>query len=520
MKSDSDLFPSSRATSARGHRYRDRELTSKARRNVVFFVFTVLAAVLYLGWALYHANYTFWYAAIPYLIAELICFGSLLLWSEMMMRRREHAPGGLPPPEPPEPVDVIITCCGEPLRVLEPTLRAASKIDYPDFQVTVADDRDDPAVKALCAELGFTHLARPVHENRKAGNLNHALARTSAPFLLVLDADQIPHHTILNVLMGYFTVPKVGFVTTYQAFDVPPGDPWNNRDRVFYGAMQTSLNATNSAISCGSGVVYRRAALEQIGGFATWNLVEDVYSSLLMHAKGWKSVYHPFPVTHGTAPIEVTAHVRQRWQWAVDSLRLLFWKCPLFTPGLTWRQRVNYGNFGYNYLLFGLAYPIFFLLPAWGLFSEQFFMRAPATEFILWRLPYFIFFFIFNRLITERRHHLKDFRAQAGLFEVYFSAIVTALFSRRRVPRYSVTSKASDHPSLVERLHHVLPHLIIITLNFSAIVYGYLAWESLSAIFWVNAFWAAWAIWLLRPFTVQALRETPKEPPRVRMPAP
>jgi len=520
MKSVSDSTPSPRASPLRSHRYRDDELTSKAHRNFVFFVFTLVSAVVYLGWAFLHANYTYWYAVIPFLFAELICFGSLLLWSEMMMRRREHAPSGWPLPATPEPVDVIITCCGEPLAVVEPTLRAAAKIDYPHYQVTVADDRDDPAVKALCAELGFTHLARPTHEHRKAGNLNYAYARTSAPFLLTLDADQIPHHTTLGVLMGYFTVPEIGYVTTYQAFDVPHGDPWSNRARVFYGAMQTSRNARNSAISCGSGVIYRRAALQQIGGFSAWNLVEDVYSSLLMHAKGWRSVYHHFPVTHGTAPAEVTGQVRQRWQWAVDSLRMLFWKCPLFTKGLTWGQRLNYVSFGYNYLLFGLAYPIFFLLPAWGLFSNHFFMRAEIIDFVIWRLPYFVLFFIFNRLTTERRQSLKDFRAQAGLFEVFFSAIVTALFTRRRVPRYSVTSKIPEHPSLVERLHHVLPHLAIIALNVGAIAYGFLSNESHTAFFWVNAFWALWIIWLLWPFTVLALREPPEEPPRGRGPTP
>lgn len=513
MKSVSDYAGGGEAPS-RSNRYRDAELTAKARRNLFFFVLTVVSALVYLGWAFYHANYAFWYAVIPYLIAEMICFGSLLLWSEMMMRRREHAPQGLALPDPPETVDVIVTCCGEPFPIVEKTLRAAAAIDYPHFHVTVADDRDDPSVKKLCAELGFTHLARPSHENRKAGNLNYAYARTSAPFLLVLDADQIPHPNVLNVTMGYLTVPKVGFVTTYQAFDVPPGDPWDNRDRVFYGAMQTSRNASNSAISCGSGVIYRRSALEQIGGFSPWNLVEDVYSSMLMHAKGWKSVYHAFPVTHGTAPSEVTGHVRQRWQWAVDSLRILFWKCPLFIKGLNWRQRLNYVSFGYNYLLFGIAYPIFFLLPAWGLLSNHFFMRATATDFILWRLPYFVLFFVFNRLITERIHRLKDFRAQAGLFEVCFSAIAAALFSRRRVPQYSVTSKVPEHPSFIERLHHVLPHLAIIALNIGAVIYGYFYGESRTVFYWVNTAWALWTIWLLWPFTALALREPPKPSPR------
>jgi cellulose synthase (UDP-forming) len=271
----------------RHHRYHDAELSKKARANAVLFVITVICAVSYLVWAFLHVDYQSWYVGIPYLLAEVICFGSLLLWSGMMMHRREHPPSGLPLQEAPPPVDVIVTCCGEPYRVIEKTLRAAASMDYPDFKVTVADDRTDPDVAKLCGELGFHHLCRPEHENRKAGNLNFAYQHTSRPFLLVLDADQIPHHTILKVLMGYFTVPKIGFVTTYQAFDVPHGDPWGNRDRVFYGAMQPAKNDSNAAISCGTGVVYRRAALDVVGGFSTWNLVEDLYTSLLMHAAGW-----------------------------------------------------------------------------------------------------------------------------------------------------------------------------------------------------------------------------------------
>ncbi|MCX6975757.1 MAG: glycosyltransferase, partial [Verrucomicrobia bacterium] len=290
---------------------------------------------------------------------------------------------------------------------MEKTLRAAVAIDYPDFSVTVADDRPSQYVEKLCAELGVNYLVRPTHEHRKAGNLNYALSHTSDPYLLILDADQIPHRRILKTLIGYFDNPKIGFVTTFQAFDVPKGDPWCNRDRVFYGAMQTSRNASNSAISTGSGVIYRRQALKQIHGFATWNLVEDFYSSLLMHAAGWKSVYHPFPVTHGTAPTEITGHVRQRWQWAVDSLRLFFWRNPMLTRGLTWEQKLSYFSFGFNYLVFGVAYPIFYLLPVWGLFSGCFFMKTTALDFLLWRLPYAISFFILIHLLTQGRHVTK-----------------------------------------------------------------------------------------------------------------
>lgn len=492
------------------HRYHDKPLRHKALLNSIAFAITTLTAIAYLAWAFIRIDYTTWYIGIPYLFAEILCFGSLLLWSGMMLHRREHPPQGMPLPEPPPVVDVIVTCCGEPFRVIEKTLRAVAKIDYSDYKVTVADDHADPDVAKLCGELGFTHLCRPEHENRKAGNLNYAYRYTHNPFLLVLDSDQIPHHSILKVLIGYFKVPTIGFVTTYQAFDVPKGDPWGNRDRVFYGAMQPARNDANSAISCGSGVVYRREALNLIGGFSTWNLVEDLYSSLLMHAAGWKSVYHPFPLTHGTAPMEITTHVRQRWQWAVDSLRLFFWRNPMFTKGLSWRQKLNYTGFGYNYIIFGLAYPIFYLMPAWGLFSGKFFMDTTVTEFIIWRAPYAIAFLILNRLLTEKRHTIKTFRAQTGLFQTFFSAIMKAVFSRKHVPKYTVSSKLADRPPVFTRLYHVTGHIIIIGLCLAGILYGWLTHSLNMPHYYVNTAWALWVVWLLLPFTYLALKPPPE----------
>jgi len=493
------------------HRYHDDVLRRKSRLNTVAFVITALTAVVYLVWAFRNVDYGIWYVAGPYLFAELICFGCLLLWSGMMIHRRDHPPGGLPLQENPPPVDIIVTCCGEPMRVVEKTLRAVAAIEYPDVKVTVADDRADPEVGELCEKLGFIHLCRPDHENRKAGNLNHALKNTTRPFLLVLDSDQIPHRSILKILMGYFTLPQIGFVTTYQSFDVPKKDPWGNRDRVFYGAMQPARNDANSAISCGTGVIYRRAALDEIGGFSTWNLVEDLYSSLLMHAAGWKSVYHPFPLTHGTAPLEITNHVRQRWQWAVDSLRLFFWRNPLFTKGLSWRQKMNYAAFGYNYLVFALAYPVFFLIPVWGLFSGRFFMDTSVVEFLIWRAPYAIAYLILNRLLTDKRHTVKTFRAQVGLFQVFFSATLKAFFSHNRVPKYAVNQKLVQQPPVLTRLYHVMAHIVVVSLCVAAIIFGYLNDQAGLPHYLVNTAWAAWVVWLLLPFIVLALKTPPKE---------
>lgn len=182
----------------------------------------------------------------------------------------------------------------------------------------------------------------------------------------------------------------------------------------------------------------------------------------------------------------------------------------MFTKGLSWRQKLNYTGFGYNYIIFGLAYPIFYLMPAWGLFSGKFFMDTTVTEFIIWRAPYPIAFLILNRLLTEKRHTIKTFRAQSGLFQTFFSAIMKAVFSRKHVPKYTVSSKLADRPPVFTRLYHVTGHIIIIGLCLAGILYGWLTHSLNMPHYYVNTAWALWVVWLLLPFTYLALKLPPE----------
>ena len=99
----------------------------------------------------------------------------------------------------------------------------------------------------------------------------------------------------------WFDDPGVGFVSAAQRFDAGR-DVLNNRERFFFDWIQPAKDAAGCAISCGSGVAYRRARLDDIGGFSEWNVVEDLHTSYRLHAAGWTSVYEREAVTTGLAP--------------------------------------------------------------------------------------------------------------------------------------------------------------------------------------------------------------------------
>ena len=471
----------------------------------MLLVLAQTSGLVYLGWLVMAIDWSHPWLGGSFLSAEIICAVSVFLWGTMLTRKRLHLPEGLPWRDDPPPVDVLIAVCHEPIEVVQPTFAAVAKIDYPHFRVTVLDDGRAADVRELAASHGFAYTARERRHFAKSGNLNHGLSLTTAPFVLTLDADQVPQPEIVSRLIGFFQVPRIGFAASRQAFDVPFGDPWGNRDTVFYEAMQTGKNEANAAISCGSGVIYRREALEEIGGFPTWSMVEDLYVSLLLEQRGWRGVYYAFALSEGTAPTDVFAQHQQRWQWAVDALRILFWRNPLFARGLDWRQRLNYFHFGWHYVMYGIAYPIFFCVPAWCLFRGEFVVGAPLWLFLCYRLPYLVLMRLMTRFMTDQAHDFKAFQMQVGLWPVYVSAIATALAHPFARPAYRVTPKVARRTSFVRRAMALWPNLAVMAGSVAAVAYGFLSHAVEPTILAVLAFWCLWSVVALSRFTLTGL---------------
>lgn len=486
------------------HRYLEKETRKSRIQGQLLAVLNTLCALFYLVWCLMHANWDVWYFFLPFYVTEVAFFVLFILWGHLLWNKRHHAPAGLDRSVDMS-VDIFIPCCGEPLEIIEKTVTAVTRITYQKKTIYILDDGAQDVVREMAAKLGVNYIRRDSCENRKAGNLNHALTKTHGDLILALDADQVPAPEMVDRMLGYFSLPHIAFVQTPQSFDLPENDPWGNSDEVFYKVMQPGKDYDNSAISCGSGVMYRRKALMEVGGFSTWNMVEDLHTSMNLHDRYWKSAFHNVCYTKGTAPVDPAGNLKQRWQWAMDSLRMFFWDNPFFRKGLTIYQKLQYFHFGYNYLVFGVFLPIFFVLPIWSLFTHQFMLDASPLTYLLARLPYFCVYILTNQLLTDRIHSFKAFQVQAGLFGAYFDATITALKARKTLPKYTVTSKEALRGGFVSRLYCCLPHLVISCASVAAIAYGIM---TIKDDFWflaVNVFWCAWVVVLLSRFICLSL---------------
>jgi cellulose synthase (UDP-forming) len=232
-------------------------------------VLTGLLALIYIYWR-YTASINtkaLWFS-IPLLIAETYGIIDLLLFGMMIWKPVRRFP-----PEPLEesPIDVFITTYNESREIIEPTARAAMKIDWPNKNVYILDDGNRSEVRALSEEIGCLYITRGNEWNgkprhAKAGNVNNALMQTTGEYILILDTDQIPEPEIIRHTLGYFNDPKVALVQTPQYFyNIPHGDPFGVDAPLFYGSIMQGKDGWNAAFFCGSNGILRREALMQTG---------------------------------------------------------------------------------------------------------------------------------------------------------------------------------------------------------------------------------------------------------------
>ncbi len=325
-------------------------LAEPARLRALFYPYLGVT-IAFIAWRVSIVNWHVWFGPVA-LAADL--FGAVMMVMFLAFSRCIYLPVHRPADLSARVVDCIITTHREPVSLIEPTVIAALRVRGI-RNVLLLGNHERAEVRALAARHGALYYCRGSSEFAKAGSLNAGLGHTDAEFVLVLDADHIVLPQFLERTLGYFDDPTVAFVQTPQSFYNTesflyrrargrPAGWWELK--MFFHCTQLAKNRWNASFFCGSSAVLRRSAIDDVGGFATSTLTEDIHTSVRMHAKGWRSLYVPERLAFGLEAQNLKQYYSQRRRWAAGSVALLFRTAdsPLIKRGLTISQRLNYLN--------------------------------------------------------------------------------------------------------------------------------------------------------------------------------
>jgi cellulose synthase (UDP-forming) len=376
--------------------------------------------------------------------------------------RRRLATGDLKPS-----IDLLITVYGEPLEIVQVTIEAVRDMQV-GHKTWVCDDGDSDELQALCAEMGVGYLRRTEHTHAKAGNINAALKRTDGEFIVIFDADHVPSPDFLLRALPHMHDPLVAFVQTPQAFPsarglVPSGAA--ESQRIFYELVLPGKNYFNAVFCVGTNVIFRRSALEEIGGVYTASNSEDIWTSIELHRRGWKSVFVPETLARGLAPDSLLSYFKQQFRWAYGAFEVMLRGRLFRGKGLTLDQRFQYLLAGVNYLL-SVAALILMCLPAIYLLFGLSPIRSDVSTWLIHYMPFY-FLIMLVTVVQLGGFKISAIVTSIGAAPVHIRALIMAIFKRK--VRWTVTNAG---PRGLPGVELVLPHVFLLLLNVVAVVVG------------------------------------------------
>jgi cellulose synthase/poly-beta-1,6-N-acetylglucosamine synthase-like glycosyltransferase len=247
-------------------------------------------------------------------VATLVGFQRLARRVRDLPRRDTSSPPAVPDDAP--RVLVQLPVYDEPI-VVERVLRSIAALDWPRerLKVQLLDDSAEAiaAEKALVVarirELGLDvdHVRRGGREGYKAGALAHGLMLDGAPFVAVFDADFVPHPSFLRHAVAVVAFHASNALGAVQAL----------AQDAHYLVEQGVRAAGGLPIqSNGTGGLWRRAAVDTVGGWSGDTLAEDLDLALRLALAGHPGLYREEPVSIGEVPEHGSAFHAQQARWA------------------------------------------------------------------------------------------------------------------------------------------------------------------------------------------------------------
>jgi cellulose synthase/poly-beta-1,6-N-acetylglucosamine synthase-like glycosyltransferase len=389
------------------------------------------------------------------------------------------------PPRPPEPagwpkVTIQLPIYNERY-VAERLIDAVASFDYPrdNFEIQVLDDSTDETqeIARACVEryqnlgLAIRYQHRRNREGFKAGALAEGLKTAAGELIAIFDADFLPPADFLRRTVPYFCDPKVAMVQTrwsylnrhYSALTEVETILLDGHFVVEHGARSRAGIFFNFNGTAG---LWRRAAIEDAGGWEHDTLTEDTDLSYRAQLRGWRFLYVPEIECPSELPVEMNAFKTQQARWAKGLMQTA--KKTLlrvFRSPMSWRIKAE----AFFHLTANVTYPLMvtfsvILLPAMIVRFYQGWFQMVVID-----LPLFIassFSVCSFYLVAQRELYPKQWKRSMlylpfvmavgiGLSVRNARAVLEAIFGVQsefaRTPKYRIERKGQTWPKKTYR---------------------------------------------------------------------
>lgn len=381
------------------------------------------------------------------------------------------------------PVAIVVASYKEPLDILEDTLTCFYNLTYPNKHLYFLDDtrydRVTPElveyrskIEELCERIGVNLFRRP-WRRAKAGMINdflkflagHPVPETKCmpygtqpdngpTYIILFDADMNPFPNFVEPLVEFMEKhPRTAFFQTPQYYSNLESNRVANaaclQQAVFYEYICEGKSTQDAIFCCGTNVILRREALEDVNGFDERFVTEDFATSFQFHIHGWHSSYLNKICACGLGPEDIRGYFRQQFRWALGTVcemypivRTLFHEPSRLRPSQWWEYFLSATFYfvGWMFLIMAIC-PVLYLF--WDITS----ISVSSKLYFLFFLPYIICTMtIFLYSMIQRKYRIRDLAwgilLQAISFPIHILATFLAVIGVHGT--FTITPKGSS----------------------------------------------------------------------------
>jgi len=237
----------------------------------------------------------------------------------------------LAPGEPLPHVLVQLPIFNEP-QLVRRVIEAAAALDWPadKLHIQILDDSTDEST-AIAREVAARHrgrgldvqlLHRAERADFKAGALRDGLRQSSCDYIALFDADYVPAPDFLRRCMcNLLADPTLAFVQARLEWLNPHQNALTRAQQIMldgHFAVEFAMKSWCGYLMnfCGTGGIWRRAAIDDAGGWSGATLLEDADLAYRAQLRGWRALYLSGVTVPGELPDTLRTWRVQQARWA------------------------------------------------------------------------------------------------------------------------------------------------------------------------------------------------------------
>ncbi|WP_028567226.1 glycosyltransferase [Salisaeta longa] len=270
-------------------------------------------------------------------IGVLTLYGGNLLWLALHHAWNTRTTDGpvpvsdaLPTPDATWPVVTVQLPIYNEAEVVKRLIDACAALEYPRdrLEIQVLDDSTDHTKQRVARRVAYwqakgldiTHVHRTDRTGYKAGALANGLQAARGSLIAVFDADFLPQATFLREMVPHFDAPDVGMVQARWGH-INQDDSLLTKVQAFgldtHFAIEQHVREQSDCFMNFNGTagIWRKACIEDAGGWQHDTLTEDLDLSYRAQLKGWRFRYRPRVEVPAELPADINALRTQQFRW-------------------------------------------------------------------------------------------------------------------------------------------------------------------------------------------------------------